>query len=245
MPIDPPPADLLSGASLFLDFDGTLVELAERPDAVVVNDRLPPLLRRLAVLLDGRVAIVSGRPAGQVAGYLGRGLSISGSHGVEFAWADGRVEAPEPPGWVGAAVVRAEALRRDHPGVVIEAKPYGVAVHYRMAPDAEAASHAFAQQLAREEALVLQPGKMVFEVRVAGSDKGDALRTFMADPAMAGTAPVFIGDDVTDEAAFAAATQMGGCGILVGPDKSTGARFRLGSVAETIGWLEAATGEIA
>lgn len=237
-----PPPSLLRAASLFLDFDGTLVELAPRPDAVVVGARVERVLCALGERLEGRVAIVSGRPVAEIRGLLGGvRLAVSGSHGLELDWADGRSLTPEPPGWLPAALRRAEALRGRHPGVVIEAKPFGVALHYRQAPAAEADCRALAEQLAGEDRL-LQPGKMVFEVRAAGSDKGSALRAFMAEPPMAGSRPVFIGDDATDEPAFAVAAELGGAGILVGPERDSAARFRLEGVAATLDWLEAAAG---
>jgi trehalose 6-phosphate phosphatase len=242
IPDSPPPADLLRDASLFLDFDGTLVDLAPRPDMVVVDARLRALMERLTAVLNGRIAIISGRPLAQIRGYFGpAALTMSGSHGVERVWADGRSLIPDTPGWLAGALARAEAFGARHPGVLIEAKPFGLALHYRLAPEAEAACRALAEAIAADAGVIVQPGKMVFEVRAAGGDKGDALRAFMADPLMAGTRPVFIGDDVTDEAAFAAATALGGAGVLVGEPRPTAAGFRLENVAATIGWLEAST----
>lgn len=88
-----PPADLLQGSSLLLDFDGTLVKIAARPDAVRVDARLSELMQRLIERLEGRVAVISGRPAGEVRRLLGpQALTIVGSHGMEFHWADGRTE---------------------------------------------------------------------------------------------------------------------------------------------------------
>lgn len=225
-----------------MDFDGTLVDIAPRPDAVTVDARLRHLVARLTAALAGRLAIVSGRPAAEIRDFLGGdGLTVSGSHGLELHWANGRRCAPAPPDWLADALDRAEALRLAHPGVVVEAKPFGVALHYRQAPQAEGACRALAAALAGKDRR-LQPGKMVFEVRAAGGDKGDALRVFMADPAMAGTRPVFIGDDATDEPAFAAAAGLGGIGILVGPARATAARYRLPDVAATLAWLETAAG---
>lgn len=237
-----PPPNLLSAASLFLDFDGTLVDLAPRPDAVVVEPRVERVLAALGAMLGGRVAVVSGRPVAQIRGLLrGMPVAVSGSHGLELDWVDGRTRTPEPPGWLPAALRRAEALRRRHPEMVVEAKPFGVALHYRQAPAAEADCRALAEALAGEGRLV-QPGKMVFEVRAAGSDKGDALRAFMDGPPMAGSRPVFIGDDATDEPAFAAAAELGGAGILVGAERESAAQFRLPDVAAVLTWLEAAAG---
>ena len=93
-----PPVDLLRGSSLFLDFDGTLVEIVERPDAVTVDAALTILMEKLAVGLQGRLAIVSGRPRAEIdALFRARGLAVSGSHGLELRWADGPMLRMIPP----------------------------------------------------------------------------------------------------------------------------------------------------
>ncbi len=238
-----PPLSLLHGASLFSDFDGTLVELAARPDAVIVNDRLRALLRRLDRVLDGRIAIVSGRNADQIAAFLPDApLSISGSHGIELRRPGRPDRAVDTPAWIEQAARDAEALRQAHPGVLVEVKPFGIAFHYRAAPDAEAACIALAKTLAAPDRHI-QPGKMVVEVRLAGGDKGSALQGFMAEPDMAGTRPIFLGDDLNDEPGFRVAAELGGAGILVGTARESAARYRLEDVPAMIAWLEAAAGE--
>ena len=97
-------------------------------------------------------------------------------------------------------------------------------------------------ELARTTGLSLQQGKMVIELRPAGADKGDAVRALMAEPDFAGARPLFVGDDLTDEDAFAAAASMGGSGILVGAGRESAARWRLPDVAAVIGWLGEAAG---
>jgi trehalose 6-phosphate phosphatase len=226
-----PPAALLAGASMFLDFDGTLVEIAERPDAVAVDARLRALIGCLTERLDGRVAIISGRAAADIRTLFGDvPIAIAGSHGIELCWPDGRIETPDRPA----------ALRERHPGILIEDKPFGAALHYRQAPEAEEEARALAERLARDHGLALQPGKMVVEIQLHGHDKGAALRAFMAEPLMEGTRPVFIGDDITDESAFAAARSLNGFGILVGPPRATEALYGLAGVAQSLDWLDAA-----
>jgi trehalose 6-phosphate phosphatase len=238
-----PPLELLNGASLFLDFDGTLVELAARPDAVSVDARLRAVLGALGRALDGRLAIVSGRSVAQIRELVGDDApAISGSHGVEIEWADGRRRAPAPAEWLEPAVARMQAFSEERPGVLVEVKPFGVALHYRQAPDAEEASHELAASLAQGQDVHIQRGKMMVELRVAGADKGDAVRAFMADPAMVGTTPLFFGDDLTDEPAFVAAGELGGAGVLVGAERDSAAHYRLGGVGETLDWLDAAAG---
>ncbi|MEH3106555.1 MAG: trehalose-phosphatase [Sphingomonas fennica] len=240
-PLTAPPAGLLDGASLFLDFDGTLVELADRPDAVAVDARLRMLIAGLDRLLDGRIAIVSGRSVAQIRAFFEEdvGFSISGSHGLEIAWADGRTDVPAPPEWLAESVADMEALAARYPGVIVEPKTFGAALHYRQAPQAGEACHALAETIAGRYGIALQPGKMMIETRLSGADKGAALTRFMEDPRMAATRPIFIGDDVTDESAFAAAAAHGGAGILVGPARATAASYRLDDVAAVLSWLGA------
>lgn len=236
--LPPPDPALLQGATLLLDVDGTLVELAPRPDAVVVP---PPLLALLACARDclaGGVALISGRAAADVAALLPvPGIAIAGSHGLEHRAPDGAItRAPRPPG-LDAARAAFIAFAQPRPGVLVEDKPIGVALHYRQAPEHGAAAAAFAAALAERHGLRLQPGKAMIELRGTQGGKGDALRQLMREPKRAVTRPVFMGDDETDEPAHAAARALGGEGVLVGPPRATAARFRLPDVAAVHRWL--------
>jgi trehalose 6-phosphate phosphatase len=237
----PPPLFRLAPVALFLDFDGTLVELADAPGAIEVPRGLKPLLDRLADQLEGRLAIVSGRSIDDLERHLGGCAAVlSGSHGAELCYADGRrVPVAVPPGLAGA---REEIHRfaEGSAGLLVEDKPAGVALHYRLAPGRERAVDEFVEDLAGRSGLALQRGKMVAELRPVGADKGAALRRLMAEPPFAGARPVFVGDDLTDEHAFEAAAALGGEGVLVGPPRSTAARWRLDDVAGVTAWLEAA-----
>jgi trehalose 6-phosphate phosphatase len=243
MPPTPPHISLLQGASLFLDFDGTLVDIAARPDKVVVGERTDRLIALLATRLHGRLAILSGRSIDQLLAMLGtrQPLAIGGSHGLELRWADGRMQTIERPAELGRIAERMSSLQARYPGILVEEKPFGAALHYRGAPEAEEACRVLAVALAEETGLHLQPGKMVFEVHAGGANKGAALRRFMSEPSMAGTAPIFLGDDDTDEPGFAMAAAMGGAGILVGPARLTAACYRLADVTAALEWLEAAS----
>lgn len=232
---------LLENACLFLDFDGTLVEIAADPGAVIVATRLPDLLGRLSARLAGRLGIISGRPISELQQYLGQtSLMMAGSHGDEILWPDGTCSCSPPPRDLSPVIEAVDSLQQRCPGIVIERKPFGVAIHFRGAPQAEAACQRLATALARSHGLVLQAGKMVFELRVGGMDKGDALRALMGSAGMQDSRPIFIGDDDTDERAFVVAAELGGAGILVGPARPTAARYRLDNVAATLAWLDAA-----
>lgn len=241
--LPPPPVDLLDGVSLFLDFDGTLVELADRPDAVSVDAALGRLLAELGDRLDGRVALVSGRAIATLDSFLGSAgatLGMVGSHGAETRIAGGTIERPERP----AALDRAIALFTERlgarDGVVIETKPLGVGVHYRLAPDTEPEAHALVEDFARENALDVQHGKMMVELRLPGHDKGAAITALLTRAPFAGHCPIFLGDDLTDETGFAACAARGGAGILIGAPRDTAARYRLRDVAAVHAFLKAA-----
>lgn len=238
-----PPPDLIDGAALFLDFDGTLVEIAPRPDMVHVDERLAALMARLADRLDGRIAVISGRPAADIAALFGGpglvpSFSIAGSHGLELRHADGRTAVADRPPALDAVRASLVAFAGRDAALLIEEKPVGVALHYRRAPEHGAEADALARSLAERHGLRFQPGKMMAEVRSGAADKGSALASLMREPLMASARPLFLGDDDTDEPAFVAAANLGGNGILIGPERPTAATHRLPDVATTLDWLE-------
>ena len=232
----PPPA-LLDGASLFLDFDGTLVDFVIDPSAAVVDLALCALLRDLWTRLDGRLAILSGRSLADLTARLDLGeIAMAGSHGLERRSADGIVTSTPIPPELATATRAARRFAEAH-NLLLESKAAGVALHYRDAVHAEAAVDAFARALAADTGLELQSGKCVRELKVPGADKGDAVRAFMTEPPFIVGRPVVVGDDLTDEHAFIAATALGGSAILVGEARQTAAQFRLPSVEATLAWL--------
>jgi len=237
----PTPArlDVTADVSVFLDFDGTLADIADHPENVVVASGLAKVLTTLAERLDGRLAIVSGRALAVLDQMLGPiPIAMAGSHGGEFrpsgAHTATALAEPLPPPVCHAL----EAFAQDNGGLVFEAKPYSAAVHYRDRPHVADDLAAFAADLAAQHGMGLKHGKMVIELTMPGSDKGTAVARFMELPPFAGTRPLFIGDDVTDEDAFAAVRGFNGGGILVGPMRPTRALWRLDSVADVHTWLE-------
>jgi trehalose 6-phosphate phosphatase len=237
-PLAPPP-DQTDQLALFLDFDGTLVELAETPDAIRVSPQLSPLLGRLAERLRGRLGIVSGRAIRDLERHLScAGIAVSGSHGLELRLRDGSFVPLAAPRGLDQARERSIRFASAIPGLLVEDKPFSIAIHYRQAPEREAEVHGFMGRLAEAAGLTIQQGKMVAELRPPGADKGDALRALMTEPEFAGARPVFVGDDQTDEDAFRAAAELGGGGVLVGSPRETAAKWRLDGVAEVSAWLQ-------
>lgn len=230
-PLPAPPPALLEGAALFLDFDGTLAPLADSPDAVHVDDALLAMLAALRDGLSGRLAIVSGRAVATLRDLGFADFLLAGTHGLEFARPGERIDGPARLPAIDEVEATFHAFAADKPGLLVERKSISVGLHYRGGPQWGGEAAALADLLAATHDLVVQRGKMLVELRPGGADKGSAVRTLMALPLMTEAVPVFIGDDVTDEEGFAAAADLGGAGILVGPPRSTAATFSLEQVA--------------
>ena len=233
-----PPDALLDGASLFLDLDGTLVDFAPTPDKIQVGENLRLLLVSLYGRLEGRLAVISGRSLEDLASHLEiDSLPMAGSHGLERRAGNGDAEAARVPDSVHEAIAEAVDFA-DRCGLLVEPKPAGVAIHFRDNPDAEVTVDAFVVDAAGRHGLLVQKGAMVRELRAPGRDKGDVVRAFMAEPPFNSGRPVVVGDDLTDEDAFAAARELGGIGVLVGDERDTRAQYRLPNVAAVREWLK-------
>ncbi len=229
----------LNRVSLFLDLDGTLAPIVARPEDVRPVPARTALLEALATRLEGRLAVVSGRAIADVDRILGGAVrAVAGVHGLERRDPDGALRVT--PTHPALAAVRAElnTFAQGHPGVRIEDKTLSLAIHFRAAPQSAAEARTLARGIADAHGLTLQAGDMVLELRTPGPDKGDAVAAFMAAAPFAGRLPVFVGDDLTDEAGFAAAAGLGGHGVLVGPVRATQASQRLADSAAVLTWLE-------
>lgn len=238
LPVLPP--SLGGDSSLFLDLDGTLVDLIDRPDEVRADAQLRATLLAVHRRLEGRLAIVSGRSLAQldeILGEVAQQLGLSGSHGTEYRW-QGVEESPQRPAALDAAREEFVKFAAAHDAVLLEDKSFGVALHYRIFPQIEAHARTLAAQLSHELGLFLQEGKMMVELRPSGHDKGGAIRHLMGKPALDGSVPVFVGDDVTDEHGFEAAAAMGGYGILVGAPRLSAAHYNLSNPDAVRNWLE-------
>lgn len=236
---DSPPAPRLDWA-YFLDVDGTLIDIADTPDAVRVDTALLDLIARLQHASGGAVALVSGRALSFLQNRLGSlHLPLAGQHGLERRDAAGRV-------WIHAAPLAAmsaieEALApvlARHPGLLLEDKGLTLALHYRLAPHLAAYAHRLMARLAGEAGagLEVQRGRRVAEIKPSGIDKGTAVAEYLAESPFRGRRPVFIGDDLNDEHGFAEVNKLDGISIKVGKGGSC-ARFRLRDVAAVRRWL--------
>jgi trehalose 6-phosphate phosphatase len=236
----PPLASAQPDWAYFLDMDGTLIEIAETPTAAATDAGLLDLIRRLHAACRGAVAVVSGRTVADLERRLpGLALPLAGQHGLERRDAGGQHHLHAAPQEAkGAIEARLSPVLRRHPGLLLEDKGLSLAVHYRRSPQLASYVHQLLQDLVGDvdDSLHLQKGKRVVEIKPAGHDKGTAVESFLAEPPFRGRRPVYIGDDVTDEHAFAVVNRRGGISIKVGKGRSA-ARYRLPDVAAVRGWL--------
>ena len=225
--------------ALFLDFDGTLADIAPQPDAVRVPLGLVPNLMALQAQLGGALAILTGRREADVDTFLAPLVLPMGSeHGARWRLPDGSRPEVTPPD-LREVLATAERLASEHQGLLVEPKQASIALHYRHAPHLEVLCfEALSLAMQHTEGVELMRGKYVFEVKPQGVNKGRALAGFMQYAPFAGRIPVFAGDDVTDEAGFLAAQALGGRGIKIG-EGPTQALHRCLSPATFRGWLAA------
>lgn len=233
----PPPPEL--NWAYFLDVDGTLIEIAETPDGVLVDAQLLKLIEQLSRACGGALALVSGRSIANLEALVGgQRLPMAGLHGLERRDAEGRWSTHTSAFEAKAAIKTAlfPVLER-HPGLLLEDKGLSLALHYRLAPTLAAYVHRLMARQARlGECLEIQRGKRVVEIKPAGIDKGSAIDAYLGEPPFCARRPVFIGDDLNDEHGFAAVNRLDGISIKVGKGASC-ARFRLPDVQAVRRWL--------
>jgi trehalose 6-phosphate phosphatase len=235
----------LKGWALFLDFDGTLIDIADSPDAVVVPSDLPRLLQALHEQAGGAVGVVTGRSIDTVDDFLAPlTLPVAGIHGAEMRFADGQIRSASENPALKAIGLDLRALVDENAGLLLEDKGRALAVHYRQKPELGEMVEAHVRGIIDRmeeglgEGLDIQPGKMVVEIRPAGINKGRAVEIFLEQAPFAGRRPLVIGDDWTDEAAFRVANKRGGRSIRVGRDeRPTEASEKLSDPQAVRDWL--------
>jgi trehalose 6-phosphate phosphatase len=237
MKLPPPPPTL--DWCLFLDVDGTLVELTDTPSQTTADPEIIALLREVAERLGGALALVSGRRIATLDElFAPLKLPAAGLHGVERRKADGTIQgASFVDAQLGPARAAIEALVDSHPGTLFEDKDRTVAVHFRMAPESERIVRESIIDIAKSlgSNYHIQAGKMLFEIKPRGFSKATAIQAFMKESPFNGRRPVFVGDDLTDEDGFAMVEAHGG--ISVGVGDSVQAQFYLPDVAAVRIWL--------
>ena len=221
-PLEPIRRMLAEGARLclFVDFDGTLLDLAETPDAIRVDPSLPRLLARTRDALDGALAVVSGRPIEEIDALLAPlKLPAAGVHGFERRDGLGTIHRV-PPRREALEPVRHQFVEfvATDPRLLLEDKGESLALHYRRAPELGTSVLAFAARMLEQlrPGFSLQSGDQVVELKSRLFSKGSAVQDFLREPPFAARAPLAIGDDFTDVDAFRVVEYLGGLSIAVG-----------------------------
>jgi len=207
--------------AILLDVDGTILDLAPTPREVFVSAALRVTLQRLFERAGGALALVSGRPLAELdLLFAPLQLPIAGGHGAEIRLTpDGPVDRGRAAPLQDAFKRRLATIAAAGPGIILEDKEYSLAIHYRLAPEREQVIREAVLAICEEfepDSVEVLPGKSVFEIKSSGFDKGTAVRHLMTQPPFKGRRPVFVGDDTTDEAAFAVLPDLRGVGASVG-----------------------------
>lgn len=227
---------LRQDCALFLDIDGTLLDIAISPDAVIVPPTLASLLARTSAWLDGALALVSGRPLAEIDALMAPlVLTCAGEHGAIVRLPDNTIEMSDGTGSIpGSWREKLETVTDAWSGVLVEQKNCGIAVHFRMAPERENELRALVDSIVGEKPddFEVLPAAMAFEIRNRKHNKGEAVRRLMSVAPFAGRVPMFVGDDVTDRDGFHAAERLGGLALDVHEAFS-------GKPSEVLRWLDA------
>ncbi len=218
------PAKLHRDEAVFLDIDGTLLDLATTPSGVRVPVALPALLRDIGAAHGGALALISGRTLAEIDGLFppdsfDPGLAVAAEHGALMRGADGTVTSIRRPDSLQRLALPLRRLVGACDGTILEEKNFGFALHWRLAPNHADRLIRCATELTKGDPdLTLQPAHYALEIRARGPGKADALRAFLQTASFQGRRPLFIGDDLTDEPAIAAAFDFGGRGLHVARD---------------------------
>ncbi|XXD09109.1 trehalose-phosphatase [Klebsiella sp. R445] len=225
--------------AFFFDLDGTLADIKPHPDQVVIPANALLALRQLVLQHNGAVALISGRSMAEL-DELTRPyrLPLAGVHGAERRDINGKTHIVSlPDALLKELDEQLQSALEKMPGCELERKGMAFALHYRQAPEYHHEALLLAQQLVKHyPILALQPGKCVVEIKPRGVNKGEAIATFMQEAPFQGREPVFVGDDLTDEAGFNVVNRLGGMSVKVGSG-DTQAHWHLPDVAAVQHWL--------
>lgn len=228
--------------ALFLDIDGTLLDIAPSPDAVQAPAKLGEILQTVSQKLNGALALVTGRRIDFVDELFPvHRFSVAGLHGAERRNHSGDVRRVEPDANFIKAQTYLREMAEKTPGVLFEDKYAAAALHFRNAPTMHSEVERYIKVAASIAGIgwTVQRGKMVVELRPVGHDKGAALRQFMTEPVFKCRTPLVFGDDLTDEPMFRAARDLGGFAIRVGDDlRQSSATALLPTPSDLRSWLE-------
>ena len=242
---DLPPPDP-DGLAVFCDVDGTLVDIADTPEGVHVPSALRETLDSARDRLSGAFALVTGRGLADVERMFEPSrYAAAAVHGLEIRTRPGGpAESYRPDAAFRAEIGRLAEHFSGREGIIVEDKTYAIALHFRLAPEAEGD---ILTELRRSRtrlgsAFQVIDGKKLAELKPLAANKGSALRHFMAEPPFAGRRPVYFGDDTTDEYAFEAANQLGGVSVRVGAHPETRAQMVVDDRQILYTWLQMLSG---
>ncbi|MEQ1669839.1 MAG: trehalose-phosphatase, partial [Hyphomicrobium sp.] len=225
--------------AVFLDFDGTLTEIAPRPSLVRLAPDALAILRSVFELTDGALAIVTGRSLAEIDFFLKPFNScVAAVHGASIRYPDGSL-------WhygllheiFPRLLKKAQKALGKHDGIIIENKGMAIAIHFRARPELGPLCRAVARHIANSNPrLICQAGKMVIEIVPSDVGKGAAIRNLLQVPPFFGKRPLFAGDDLTDECGFDAVNAKGGISIKIGGGE-TRAAYKLDDPGSLRQWL--------
>ncbi|MEJ8566417.1 trehalose-phosphatase [Elongatibacter sediminis] len=229
--------------ALFLDVDGTLLEIEQHPDAVAADPDLIQALGAASHAVDHALALISGRSLEDLDRIFSPERFAAGAaHGTELRGADGATKKRPAPSLPAGMLARLDRFVARADGLLCERKAAGFSLHYRKAPDYEPQARSLVKEILAElgEDFRLIDGKMVLEIAPRAHTKGEAIRWFLSSPPFTDRRPVFVGDDVTDEDGFRYVNTLGGYSIRVGGNAGSLARYTLDNVAAVRRWMSGA-----